>query len=91
MNFRKTACERVRRNLIRGLVKLKKIREKIGSARQHPPTPHIHVVFVYHVQKNTIWGLNHPPTSEFFSDFFSLTRPLNEMNRALGHLCAHIG
>ena len=27
-------------------------------------------------KKNPGWGLAHPPTSEFFSDFFTLTKPL---------------
>ena len=30
-------------------------------------------------KNNPSWGLTHPPTSEFFSDFFNLTKPLKSL------------
>ena len=73
-----------------------KIREKLGLSRPHTPTRlSIFLIFFGNMynektkQKNTIfpkkrhpsWGLTHPPTSEFFSDFwnfFNLTKPLTK-------------
>ena len=74
------------RSLLEGLVKLKKIREKIGWPEPIHPPPY--PFFIYFLQtftknktkqkhththrKNPNWGLTDPPTSEFFSDFLIL-------------------
>ena len=71
--------------LIRGLVKLKKLKsEKISdwSDLAYPPPYPFLICFLKHVKQqkkkkkkfppkkeNLSWGLTHPPTSEFFSEF----------------------
>ena len=79
-------------HLVRGLVKLKKIRDKLGLAKPHSPPPPIPVFFMLetctkqntqkyqktHTEKSE---LRLEPTTHFriflgFYDFFNLTRPL---------------
>ena len=88
--------------LLRGIVKLKNFQKSEKNSdcpdNTHPPAYPI-FIFWKHVQrqkqhkkqniskkKKSEWGLTHPPTSEFFSDFLiflNLTKPLRAGARGL--------
>ena len=83
-------------NILIDLVKLKKFQksEKNSDCPENTNPP-AYTIFWKHVRgkkqhkkhniapkkRNSSWGLTHPPTSEFFSDFFNyfnLTKPLSK-------------
>ena len=75
---------------VRGLVKLKKIREKLRLVRKHLETwKREKKPQNFQKNKNPSWGLTHPPTSEFFSDFgifLTWQNPLRSSESLLQHI-----